>query len=144
MPWAVYIPIACQRCDRAWLSTLGARGNGRCRACGQRAAPIAGESYQDSDVELFERVEAVVYERQLSELNSRQLWATLSNVCERARRPERLLLPAVEAIPALAFLLVPDTAQLARSVGMLLVAITAHLRALEYRSTASTCSTRLA
>ena len=66
-----------------------------------------------------------------------RLWATLSNVPERARRPEALLLPVVDELPPLQFLLQQETLRerphLARAVGMLLVVVSARLRFLAPR-----------
>lgn len=69
---------------------------------------------------------------QLSDVTSQRLWATLGNVPERRRRPELLLRAVLDALPRLA--LVPemaseDRAQLSHSLGMLLVVMSARLRA---------------
>lgn len=108
----------------------------RCPFCNELGAIIPGESYQADDVVLFERIESIVHVRQLTRVTSHGLWATLSNVSERARRPDLLLLPVVDAMPALQFIqesFARDRAQLARAAGMILAAVTAHLRALEAR-----------
>ena len=88
---------------------------------------------------LFERVEAAIFAAQPSEQVSHRLWVTLSNVAERWRRPELLLLPLIEAIPSLQFVsetFAGDRTQLARVVGMSLVAITTRLRTFEAQSPA--------
>ena len=95
---------------------------------------VPGESYRAEDVPLFEKIERAVSAAQLSEQSSYRLWATLSDVTERWRRPDHLLLPLIEAIPALKFLIdefAADRTQLARAVGMSLAAVTTQLRAAE-------------
>jgi hypothetical protein len=131
---ALYLPTACDSCDRTWLAPPGIEAGATCPFCGGPAHVVPGETYRAEDVELFERIERAIRVAQLAELSSRRLWATLSDVAERGRRPEQLLLPASDAIPALQFVyeaFAADRAQLSRAVGMILVVITAHLRALE-------------
>ena len=69
-----------------------------CPSCNGPADVVPGESYGEADVALFQRIESVMPEEQLSRLTSHRLWATLSNVAERGRRPDLLLLPVVDAI----------------------------------------------
>jgi hypothetical protein len=105
-----------------------------CPFCHDAAHIVPGETYRTNDLELFEKLESAIHVAQLSELSSQRLWTTLSDVCERGRRPELLLLPVVDAIPTLQFVqeaFPNDRAQLAHAAGMMLVIITAHLRALE-------------
>jgi hypothetical protein len=131
---APHLPTACDRCDRAWLARPDFDQIGTCPFCDGPADVVPGESYDEADVALFETIASIVHDEQLSRVASHRLWATLSNVSERGRRPDRLLLPVVAAIPALQFVqeaFVRQRTQLARAAGMTLVAITAHLRALE-------------
>ena len=133
---APHLPTACDRCDRAWLARPDFDQMATCPFCDGPADVVPGESYGEADVALFETSASIVHDEQLSRPTSHQLWATLSNVPERGRRPDLLLLPVVDAIPALQFVqetCTQDRAQLARAAGMILVAISAHLRALESR-----------
>ena len=136
MSTAPHLPTACDKCDRAWLAQLRYEQIATCPFCDCPAEIVPGESYRADDVALFERIASVVHGEQLSGLASHRLWAILSNVSERGRRPELLLLPVFEAMPALRFVqdtFIRDRAQLAQGAGMILAAITAHLRALEGR-----------
>jgi hypothetical protein len=136
MSTAMYLPITCDTCDKTWLAGLHSEQVATCSACHQPARVVPGETYRAEDVQLFEKIESAIRAAQLSEPASRRLWATLSNVSERARRPELLLLPMVDAVPALHFVseeFSDNRAQLARVVGMILVVITAHLSVLEAR-----------
>jgi hypothetical protein len=129
-----HLPLACDTCDRAWLAPARFDQIATCPFCDGSAEIIPGESYRAEDVALFARIAGVVHGQHLSSLASHRLWAVLSNVSERARRPELLLLPVFEAMPALRFVqdnFIRDRAQLAHAAGMILAAITAHLRALE-------------
>lgn len=102
-----------------------------CPYCHGAACVVPGESYQSGDVARFERIESIVRGAQLPERVWTRLWATLSNVPERARRPELLLLPVIDELPALQFLQHEGFRDRARSigaVGMLLVVISARLR----------------
>jgi hypothetical protein len=131
---APHLPTACDACDQAWLAQARFDQIATCPSCHGTAAIVPGESYEAEDVALFARIAGIVHGEQLSSLASHRLWAVLSNVSERARRPELLLLTVFDAIPALRFVQdtsVRDRAQLALAAGMILAAITAHLRALE-------------
>jgi hypothetical protein len=104
----------------------------KCRFCGDAARVVPGESYRTRDLALFERIEGAVHAAQLSDLTSQQQWATLNDVPQRRRRPELLMRVVLEALPALAF--VPevagqDRAQLSHALGMILVVLSARLRA---------------
>lgn len=131
----LFIPTACHTCNRTWLapSTFELPV---CPSCHGEAHVVPGECYRAEDVPLFEQIERVVFAAQLSEQSSYRLWAMLSNVTERWRRPDRLLLPVVDAIPSLQFLITEfgaDRTQLARAVGMSLAAVTTQLHAAEAR-----------
>jgi hypothetical protein len=136
MASALHLATACDRCDRAWLARLRLGQIARCPYCDGPAAVLPGESYQAKDRALFESIASVVHGEQLTALASYQLWAILSNVAECELRPHLLLLPVFEAMPAVRFVqdaCTRDDAQLAHGAGMILAAITAHLRALEAR-----------
>jgi hypothetical protein len=140
MPSELQVPSACLSCDRAWLASA-LEQNARCPFCGGPAAVIPGESYQAEDAALFQRIERVLHNRRLSRLTSQGLWTILSNVSERGRRPNFLLLPVVDAVPGLQFIqddFIRDRARLAQAAGMILVVITAHLHALESQGASAT------
>jgi hypothetical protein len=131
---ALRLPIACGRCNRAWLAQASTEQNVTCPFCGSAAEVVPGESYRDEDVSLFRKIESVIHCQQLSLNMSHRLWTFLSNVSERARRPELLLIPVFDAIPALRFVLEDiseDRPRLSQAAGMMLVAINVHLHALE-------------
>ena len=143
MPLASHLPTACYACDRSWLAPFDLDHVAKCPSCGGFSVVVPGESYHVDDVALFERIEGAVRESQLSRLASHRLWAILSNVPERARRPDSLLAPIVDAMPALQFVqteLAQDGAQLARVAGMVLVVIIAHLRALDASGAAASAN----
>ena len=136
MPSDLFLPTACDSCNRTWLAPPELEQVATCPFCKEPAEVVPGESYRAEDDALFERIEGAVLAAHLPELASQRLWATLSNVSERGRRPDLLLLPVVEAMPALQFVqeaFAEDRAQLAHAVGMILVVITSHLRAIEAR-----------
>jgi hypothetical protein len=137
---SLYLPTACDRCDRTWLATPAFEEPTTCQFCEGPAHILPGESYRADDVLFFERIERAMHGAHVPEHVSNRLWATLSNVSERWRRPDVLLLPVVDAVPALKFLydtLPQDRTQLARAVGMVLATITTHLRNLEARRSSS-------
>jgi hypothetical protein len=139
MSSALHLPTACDRCDRVWLAEPRFDHTATCPFCNGPAEIVPGESYRAEDVALFEKIASAVHCEQLSGVASHRLWAILSNVSERAGRPELLLLPVVDAIPALQFVqeeFVRDRAALAQAAGMILACLTAHLRALEARRSA--------
>lgn len=123
------VPAACDACERVWLAR--STGASTCPHCHGPARIVPGESYQPGDVPNFERIENAVRAARLPERVWTRLWATLSNVPERARRPEVLLLPVIDELPALQFLMQEgfrDRSRLTGAVGMLLVVISARLR----------------
>ena len=143
MPPASHLPTACHACDRSWLAPLDLDHVAKCPSCGGVSVVVPGESYQADDVALFDRIERALREKQLSRLASHRLWAILSNVPERARRPDLLLFPIVDAMPALGFVqteLAQDRARLSHVAGMILVVIVAHLRALDASSAAASAN----
>jgi len=136
MSYTLFIPTACHPCKRTWLASPTFDVAAVCPSCHGQAAVVPGECYRAEDVPLFEEIERAVFAAQLSEQSSYRLWVTLSNVAERWRTPDLLLLPVVEAIPSLRFLIdhsAADRTQLARVVGMTLAVVTTQLRAGEER-----------
>jgi len=128
------IPTACYSCNRTWLAPPTFELPAVCPFCHGQAEVVPGESYRVEDRALFELIERALFEAQLTEQSSYRLWATLSDVSERWRRPDRLLLPMIDAIPALKFLIddfAAERAHLARAVGMSLAAVTTQLRTFE-------------
>jgi hypothetical protein len=130
---ASLVPTACHVCNRAWLAhrTLELPV---CRFCHGQAAVVPGECYRSDDVRLFEDIERAVFLSQLSEQSSYRLWVVLSNVSERWRCPDALLVPVVAAVPSLQFLFDDfgtDRTQLSQAVGMILAAVTTQLRTFE-------------
>jgi hypothetical protein len=133
---SLLIPTGCLPCSRTWLAPPAFELPAVCPSCHGQGNVVPGECYRADDVPLFEAIERAVFAAQLSEQASYQVWALLSNVSERWRRPDLLLLPVVEAIPPLQFLIeefAADRTQLARAVGMGLAAVTTQLRAAEAR-----------
>lgn len=129
------VPVACDNCERVWLRRPG---HAACLLCQSTASILPGERYNTSDVALFERVESIVQAAPLPERVWNRLLATLSDVSERSRRPEALLLPVVEELAALQFLQHDPFRERARSrsaVGMLRVLVSARLRFLGRRPT---------
>jgi hypothetical protein len=125
-----YLPTACNECNRAWLAPPIFDRAATCQFCEGPAHVVPGEAYRADDIPLFDRIESAISAAQPSEQLSRRLWVTLSNVPQRSRRPEDLVLAVVEAIPGLQFLLdgfANDRAQLGRGVGMILAVLTTHL-----------------
>jgi hypothetical protein len=97
---------------------------------------VPGEVYRAEDKELFDRIASAVFASQPSERVCQRLWVLLSDVAERSRRPDMLLLKAIDEVPALQFLIesfADDRTQLARAIGMSLAATTTHVRAHEAR-----------
>jgi hypothetical protein len=140
MPLALLIPTACLACNRTWLARPAFEANAVCPYCHGQADVTPGECYREDDVALFAQIESAVFAQQLSETESYRLWVQLSNASERWRKPDALLLPVIEAIPALGLLMIElgtDRAQLARVVGMSLAAITTQLRTFEARRRSS-------
>lgn len=136
MSSALFIPTACLTCDRTWLASTPSELNGVCPSCHGRAEVVPGECYREEDCLLFEKVERAVFRAQLTEQTSYRVWATLSNVPERARRPKQLLNALVDTVPSLVFLideLAADRTQLSKALGMTLTTVTVHLRTLEAR-----------
>lgn len=134
MPPISLIPTACPACSRTWLAPPSFELPVVCHSCRGQAEVVPGESYRAEDIPLFEKIERALFDAQLGEQACYRLWATLSDVSERWRRPDRLLLPLIEAVPALGFLIdefAADRSQLARAVGMSLAAITTQLRKFE-------------
>lgn len=128
------IPTACHRCGKTWLASPVLDARPVCDACHGPVSVVPGECYRAEDRPLFEKIESAVIAARLSESASYRLWGVLSNASERWRRPESLLLPVIDAVPALQFLideLAADRAQLARAVGMCLATITTQLRTSE-------------
>ena len=130
----LFIPTACLACDRTWLAPFELRGV--CPSCHGSAEVVPGECYREEDRLLFERIERAVFRAQLTEQTSYRVWATLSNVYVRCRRPEQLLTAVVDAVPSLGFLVdefAADRTQLSKTIGMSLATVTTHLRAIEAR-----------
>jgi len=97
---------------------------------------VPGEAYRADGIPLFDKIESAIFAAQPPEQISQRLWVNLSNVSERSRRPEILVLAVVDAIPGLRFLIdafANDRAQLGRSVGIILVVLHARLRTFEGR-----------
>lgn len=130
----VFIPTACLTCDRTWLAPFEL--SGVCPSCHGLAEVVPGECYREEDRLLFEKIERAVFRAQLTERTSYRIWAMLSNVSQRWRRPDQLLNAVVDAVPSLGFLIddfAADRAQLSKAIGISLATITIHLRTIEAR-----------
>lgn len=130
----LFIPTACLTCDRTWLAPFEL--SGVCPSCHGSAEVVPGECYREEDRLLFEKIERAVFRAQLTEQTSYRVWATLSNVSERWRRPDQLLSAVAEAVPSLGFLVdefAADRTQLSKAIGMSLATVTIHLRTIEAR-----------
>src|SRR5690349_11048666 len=126
MSSTLLVPTACHLCSKTWLAPPPKELPPVCHSCHGQAEVVPGECYRPEDVALFERIERAVYAAQLSEPSSYRLWVVLSNASERWRKPDDLLQPLVDTIPALKFLideLARDRAQLARCIGMSLAVV---------------------
>jgi hypothetical protein len=136
MPSTPYLPTACSACNRTWLAPPVLGRLATCQFCQGPADVVPGESYRADDIPLFDKIEGAIFAAQPAEQLSQRLWVTLSNVEERSRRPELLVLAVVHAIPGLHFLIeafANDKAQLARAIGIILVVLNARLRNFEGR-----------
>jgi hypothetical protein len=130
MPLTPYLPTACYACGRTWLAPATFELPSLCQSCHGPALVVPGESYRAEDVASFEKIESAISAQLPSEQVSHQLWVALSNVSERWRRPEDLVLVAIDAIPSLQFLIdasAEDRTQLARAIGMILAVLTTRL-----------------
>jgi hypothetical protein len=134
MPLTPYLPTACYACGSTWLAPPTFELPSLCQSCHGPAHVVPGESYRAEDIASFEKFEGAISAQQPSEQVSHQLWVALSNVSERWRRPEDLVLVAIDAIPSLQFLIdafAEDRTQLARAIGMILAVLTTRLRSIE-------------
>jgi len=134
MPLTPYLPTACCICSRTWLAPPTFDLPSTCQFCQGAAQIVPGESYRADDIPLFDKIESAISAAHPSEQVSHRLWGTLSNVAERWRRPESLVVVAIDAIPRLRFLseaFTDDRTQLARAIGMILAVLSARLRTFE-------------
>jgi hypothetical protein len=137
---AAYLPVFCEACARIHLQAVHAGQTPTCRVCGASASVLPGETYAESDVALFERIEAAVHPVVLSRRSGERVVAELRDVALRADAPESVLLRVVDFLPTLHFLIpalylqpTPDLERvmMTRASGMLLTIVTARLRGLE-------------
>ena len=133
-PLTPYLPTACYECGRTWLAPPTFELPSMCQFCQGSAHVVPGESYRAEDIPLFERIESAISAEQPSEPLSHRLWVSLSNVSERWRRPEALVLVASDAVPGLQFLIeafANDRTELARAIGMVVAVLAARLHSIE-------------
>ena len=108
----------------------------KCRSCGGLTCVLPGGAYAESDVPLFERIEAAVQATPLGRRAAEHVEKELRDVAIRGEAPEAVLLRVLDHLPGLHFLLpalqlqaspVLERALLLRATGMLLTIVTAHL-----------------
>ena len=98
------IPTHCQSCYRAALvpaSAIDSNGESSCRQCGTKTRVLPGQSYAPEDAQLFDSLQAVLHEAQLTPLNASQLHGELEG---RVGQPGLALERLIRALPSLATL----------------------------------------
>jgi hypothetical protein len=137
---ATYLPVLCGACAKIQLQCVQPGQMPSCRTCGGLTSILPGESYAESDVPLFERIETAVRPLIISRRTGERVVAELRDVALRADAPESILLRVVDFLPTLHFLIPAlylqptpalERALLGRATGMLLTIIAARLRDLE-------------
>lgn len=138
-----YLPAQCGTCGKIQLVPSHVGEVPSCRGCGAQAAFLPGESYAESDVQLFERIEAAIRPLVISRRTAERVVAELRDVALRAEAPEAILLRIVDFLPSLHFLipalylqpsLVLERTMLARATGMVRTIVSTRLRELESRA----------
>jgi hypothetical protein len=137
---AAHLPILCGRCSRVYLQPVEAGQVPSCRTCGAASAVLPGATYEESDVELFDRIEASVRSLQVSRNVAQRAVRELRDVALRTEAPESVLLRVIDLMPTLQFLIPalhrgrtppPPRQRLAVATGMLTIIVDARLRELE-------------
>jgi hypothetical protein len=104
---------------------------------------LPGESYVESDVPLFERIEDAIRPLVISRRTAERVVTDLRDVALRAEAPEAILLRIVDFLPSLHFLipalylqpsLVLERSMLTRATGMVRTIVSTRLRELESRA----------
>jgi hypothetical protein len=140
MATAVYLPVLCEACGQMHLQAVQAGEAPSCRGCGGQACILPGQTYSESDVQLFGRIVTSLASVAISRRAGEEIVAELRNVALRTKPPESVLLRVVDFLPTLHFLLpalrLEPTTDLARAMmtrasGMVLSIVTARLRELE-------------
>ena len=117
-----FIPTHCEACTRTTLVRQDAiiDGEAACTRCGGRTLPMPGESYIAEDVALFEELQSVLAQANISPGNAAVLCGELAG--RTAAEPGRGLKRLTRRIPALGLLdlIVPARpAALRKAEGML-------------------------
>ena len=132
------LPVHCEGCDSTYLAAVGSEHVATCRDCGSVVTVLPGEAYSESDVPLFNRIEAATKGVVMSQRRAERIVEELIGITTRQERPEAVLLRVLDFVPTLYFL-VPalhlfkpsERPPLLRASGMLLSIFTARLRRLE-------------
>ncbi len=139
MTSATFLPVYCGACSRAFLVAVVPGTEATCPECGALSAVLPGETYSQSDVALFERIEPEVRSATLSRRAAEHIVRQLRDVTVRSEAPESVLLRIMDFIPGLHFLIpaldlqptpAMERALLVRATGMLQTVVGARLRAL--------------
>ena len=138
-----YLPVQCEACGKVQLVAAQVGQVPSCRSCGAKTAFLPGESYGESEVALFERIEEAIRPLVISRRTAERVVAELRDVALRAEAPEAILLRIVDFLPSLHFLipalylqpsLVLERSMLARATGMVRTIVATRLRELESRA----------
>jgi len=139
MSTAQYLPVWCAACGRARLQLVPPGAVSKCRTCGISTSVLPGQTYVESDVALFERIEGAVNATPLGRRTAEQIERELRDVAIRGDAPEAVLLHVLDHLPGLHFLLpalqlqpnpLLERALLLRATGMLLTIVTARVEQL--------------
>ncbi len=140
MKAAAYVPVSCSECTSLHLQLVEAGAPVSCAGCGGPALVLPGATYEPSDVDLFERIDAAVRFDLKSAGAGYRLASDLRHPTSRAETPAEILLRLVDELPSLSFLLPPlcvkppspaQTAEMTRATGMLPTIVVARMRQLE-------------
>jgi hypothetical protein len=138
-----YLPVQCSTCGKVQLVACEAGQVPSCRGCSAPTAFLPGESYGETDVALFDRIEDAIRPLPLSRRTAERVVTELRDVALRTEAPEAILLRIVDFLPSLHFLipalyLQPSMAlersMLARATGMVRTIVSTRLRELESRA----------
>jgi hypothetical protein len=137
---AAWLPISCARCARVQLQLVQPGDVPTCRSCGAYSTVFPGATYLESDVPLFDRIEAAIRPLNISRGVAERVLQELRDVARRTNAPESVFLQIVDFLPPLHFLIPalrleqpgPRERQvLTRATGMVLTIVSSRLRALE-------------
>lgn len=133
-PMAAYLPVYCESCAHASLSSAAAEAPQICSFCEGSARVVPGPIYGDGDWLAFAEIDGAVFDSAIDGVQASALAAELQELLNQQLEPEAIVLQMIQRVPSLAPIRPALINALPRGLRMLMTLLLARSRDLPLTS----------